>query len=98
MTQSNYTRNILNIKDVNVNFVNVNFYENCLKNRIINSIETKIFKTYLTYIPTHCPLCGNNNNDFNGVIKCIKKIAFGYRSLYHFKTRIMLIHFIYKYN
>ena len=53
MTQSNYTRNILNIKDVNINF-----YENCLENRIINGIETKIFKGYLTYIPTHCPLCG----------------------------------------
>lgn len=27
----------------------------------------------------------------NNLIKCIKRIAFGYRSFYHFKTRIMLI-------
>ena len=34
----------------------------------------------------------------NNLIKCIKRIAFGYRSFYHFKTRIMLIAGIYKYN
>ena len=44
MTQSNYTRNILNIKDVNVNF-----YENCLDNRIIKGVKTKVFRAYLTY-------------------------------------------------
>lgn len=33
----------------------------------------------------------------NNLIKCIKRIAFGYRSFYHFKTRIMLISGIYKY-
>ena len=33
----------------------------------------------------------------NNLIKCIKRIAFGYRSFYHFKTRIMLIAGIYKY-
>ena len=27
----------------------------------------------------------------NNLIKCIKRIAFGYRSFYHFKARIMLI-------
>ena len=42
-----------------------------------------------------------NNGDIEGVnnlIKCIKRIAFGYRSFYHFKARIMLIAGIYKYN
>ena len=42
-----------------------------------------------------------NNGDIEGVnnlIKCIKRIAFGYRSFYHFKARIMLIVGIYKYN
>ena len=34
----------------------------------------------------------------NNLIKCIKRIAFGYRSFYHFKARIMLIMGIYKYN
>ena len=33
----------------------------------------------------------------NNLIKCIKRIAFGYRSFYHFKTRILLISGIYKY-
>ena len=33
----------------------------------------------------------------NNLIKCIKRIAFGYRSFYHFKARIMLISGIYKY-
>lgn len=31
----------------------------------------------------------------NNLIKCIKRIAFGYRSFYHFKTRILLITGIY---
>lgn len=33
----------------------------------------------------------------NNLIKCIKRIAFGYKCFYHFKTRIMLIAGIYKY-
>ena len=52
MTQSNYTRNILNIKDVNINF-----YENCLENRIIKGVETKVFRAYLTYHVHVCPFC-----------------------------------------
>lgn len=52
MTHSNYTRNILNIKDVNINF-----YENCLENRIINGVVTKVFKAYLTYDVNSCPIC-----------------------------------------
>ena len=65
MTQSNYTRSILNIKDVSINF-----YENCLETRIINGVETKIFRSFLTYIPTHCPLCGKENNSFNDFFSC----------------------------
>lgn len=33
----------------------------------------------------------------NNLIKCINRIAFGYKSFYHFKTRILLISGIYKY-
>lgn len=44
----------------------------------------------------------NLNNDViesvNNLIKYIKRIAFDYRSFYHFKTIIMLIARIYKYN
>ena len=33
----------------------------------------------------------------NNLIKYIKRIAFGFKSFYHFKTRILLITGIYKY-
>ena len=33
----------------------------------------------------------------NNLIKCIKRIAFGYRSFYHFKTRILLVTGIYSF-
>ena len=33
----------------------------------------------------------------NNLIKCIKRISFGFKSFYHFKTRILLISGIYKY-
>ena len=53
MTHTDYTKNILNIKDENINF-----YENCLESSKIGGIETKIFKGYLTYMPTFCNSCG----------------------------------------
>ncbi|MBQ1785338.1 MAG: transposase, partial [Turicibacter sp.] len=34
---------------------------------------------------TNCPIEGINNK-----IKVIKRIAFGYRSFYHFKSRILI--------
>ena len=52
------------------------------------------FKTYHPYITntliipyTNGPIKGINNK-----IKVIKRIAFGYRSFYHFKARILIIH------
>ena len=51
------------------------------------------FKTYTSYIYhtlttpyTNGPIEGINNK-----IKVIKRIAFGYRSFYHFKSRILMI-------
>ena len=51
------------------------------------------FKTYQSYIKntlttpyTNGPLEGINNK-----IKVIKRIAFGYRSFYHFKSRILIV-------
>ncbi len=51
------------------------------------------FKTYTSYIYntlttpyTNGPIAGINNK-----IKVIKRIAFGYRSFYHFKSRILMI-------
>ena len=75
MTQSDYTKNILNIEDPNITF-----YENSLKNEIINGVNTKIFHAYLTYTPSFCPKCGCINESHNDIIKwnfkrnCIIKI------------------------
>ena len=53
MSLSNYTRNILNIKDENIIFE-----ENFLKEEKINGSTTKVFHGKLTYTPSHCPKCG----------------------------------------
>ena len=63
MTHTNYTRNILNIKDENIYF-----YENCLESKIIKGRETKVFHGYLTYTPSYCPNCGCINEN-NSIIK-----------------------------
>lgn len=52
MSQSNYTRNILNIKDKNIKFE-----ENCLETITINKIHIKVFHGKLTYTPSKCPNC-----------------------------------------
>ena len=52
MSQSNYTRNILNIKDENIIFG-----ENFLNEEKINGSTTKVFHGKLTYTPSHCPKC-----------------------------------------
>lgn len=53
MTHTDYTRNILNIKDPNIIFD-----ENCLEERTINKITYKFFHGKLTYSPSSCPNCG----------------------------------------
>ncbi len=50
MSQSNYTRNILNIRDKNIIFE-----ENCLETTKISNITTMVFHGKLTYTPTVCP-------------------------------------------
>ena len=64
MTHTDYTKNILNIKDDNVYF-----YENCLETKMIKGAETKIFHAYLTYFPEYCPKCGCINNGAHDIIK-----------------------------
>lgn len=64
MTHTDYTKNILNIKDDNVYF-----YENCLETKMIKGAETKIFHAYLTYIPEYCPKCGCINKGAQDIIK-----------------------------
>ena len=53
MSLSNYTRNILNIKDEKIIFE-----ENFLNEEKINGSTTKVFHGKLTYTPSHCPKCG----------------------------------------
>lgn len=64
MTNNDYTRNVLNLKDKNINF-----YENCLIDVIINNSTTKIFKGFITYVPKYCPNCGIINESNNDIIK-----------------------------
>ena len=64
MTHTDYTKNILNIKDDNIYF-----YENCLETRKENNIEVKVFHGYLTYTPKYCDICGIINNGTNDIIK-----------------------------
>lgn len=64
MTHSDYTKEILNIKDDNIYF-----YENCLTTIKIKGIDTRIFHGYLTYIPHSCPNCNCINNGFDDIIK-----------------------------
>ena len=64
MTQTDYTKKILNIEDENIYF-----YENCLEIVEIKGIKTKVFHGYLTYTPDYCPHCGVINEGFNDIIK-----------------------------
>ena len=64
MTHTDYTKNILNIKDENIFFD-----ENCLEICKINNIVTKVFHGYLSYTPKYCDVCGCINENSNDVIK-----------------------------
>ena len=64
MTHTEYTKNILNIKDENIYF-----YENCLEIKKIKGIDTKVFHGILSYEPPQfCPCCGCVNEN-NSIIK-----------------------------
>lgn len=64
MTHSDYTKNILNLKDENIYF-----YENCLEEISINNCITKVFHAFLSYIPDSCPNCGHINQGNSDIIK-----------------------------
>lgn len=64
MTHTDYTKEILNIKDNNIYF-----YENCLETKNINGFDTRIFHAFLTYVPNSCPKCGSLNEGSNDIIK-----------------------------
>ena len=52
-----------------------------------------LFKEYEQYIENSFKYDINNRiiEGTNNLVKCIKRIAFGYRSFRHFSTRILLI-------
>lgn len=64
MTHTDYTKDILNIKDENIYF-----YDNCLENIKIKDTVTKVFHGFITYTPYSCPKCGCLNEGFNDIIK-----------------------------
>ncbi len=64
MTHTDYTKEILNIKDENIYF-----YDNYLEKVKIKNIDTLVFHAYLTYIPELCPKCGCINEGFDDIIK-----------------------------
>lgn len=62
MSQDNYIRNLLNIKDPNITFD-----ENGVCDMFIKKKTCKVVKAHLSYIPKYCDKCGcifENNNDF----------------------------------
>lgn len=75
MTHTDYTKEILNIKDNNIYF-----YENCLQTKKENGLEVKIFHGYLTYTPEYCDKCGIVNEGTKDIINwgfnrnCLVKI------------------------
>lgn len=75
MTHTDYTKEILNIKDNNIYF-----YENCLETKKENGLEVKIFHGYLSYTPEYCDKCGIVNEGTKDIINwgfdrnCLVKI------------------------
>jgi len=61
-------------------------------------ITLKTYKRFKPFIINSLKYNYNNEiiEETSIIIKCIKRIAFGYKSFSHFKTRILLITGIYK--
>lgn len=64
------------------------------------STTLKSFNKFFYHIINSLQYNFNNGviEGVNNLIKCIKRIAFGYRCFYYFKIRIMIIVGIHKYN
>ena len=62
MSQNNYIRNLLNIKDPNITFDENGVFDMKIKGKI-----SKVIKAHLSYIPKFCDKCGfvfESNEDF----------------------------------
>ena len=72
MSQDYYILKTLNMKDENIHF-----YEEFVKEEIINNKRCLIYQAYLTYIPEFCPKCGacyDSNIKKHGFKKSLIKI------------------------
>ena len=96
MSITNYISDCLNLKDKNLIIYDKTYIKK-IKNRNVRIIEGRI-----TYTPSYCPKCDCVCNGFNDVnnavaegtnnlIKCVKRIGFGYRKFNHLKARVILV-------
>ena len=95
MSTNNYILNLLNIKDKNTHII-TECKENVIKNKNLSLKMKKALKLYkenIKYIENSFKYDINNGiiEATNNLIKCIKRIAFGYRKYDHFISRIFLI-------
>ena len=92
MTHTNYTKEILNIKDNNIYFI----VHNNINNKHISKKMKKALKTFKNleeYILNAFDYEYSNGivEGTNNVIKQIKHAACGYKRFSHLKARVMLI-------
>ena len=83
-------------KDTNLFIKIIESKHNNISEYMKNTLNT--YKKFKTFIINSLKYNYNNGliEGTNNLIKCIKRIAFGYKSFSHFKTRILLITGIYK--
>ena len=92
-TYNTYQGIINSIRDKDINkFLNIiHKKQDNLSPHMIKALRT--YRDFEKYIINSFKYNYNNGviEGTNNLIKCIKRIAFGYRSFNHFKTRILLI-------
>lgn len=83
-------------KDINLFIKIIEAKHNNVSEYMKNTLKT--YRKFKTFIINSLKYNYNNGliEGTNNLIKCIKRIAFGYKSFSHFKTRILLVTGIYK--
>lgn len=83
-------------KDINLFIKIIEAKHNNISEYMKNTLKT--YRKFKTFIINSLKYDYNNGliEGTNNLIKCIKRIAFGYKSFSHFKTRILLVTGIYK--
>lgn len=83
-------------KDINLFIKIIEAKHNNISEYMMNTLKT--YRKFKTFIINSLKYDYNNGliEGTNNLIKCIKRIAFGYKSFSHFKTRILLVTGIYK--